>query len=1078
MFKFLLTFGFVVYSCSVFSQVPDYYFSNLGSDSSDGTTSMTPRRTLTGSASLLRAKAIASGTVQIGLKAGDVFKEAYKPNHLVHVSTYNNPSTPDFAIFDGAKSFNTGWVKADGMYKTYQQAINYTSFAGYGTGNLGSYSYLYVYEIDKTMEAIAPFTSRRLLALAPSQNAVDTLKGSFYETPSRANPMLINIHTSDGRSPNNHPRYRYEVTVLDKAIDARFSDSNHFENLWVRGFGAGGGPLPGGADTRYKSIIFGPGAAIHHAVPKSGTFERCLFLPGPENTNGGGAIVFYNDQGFYRSNTILRSIFLDIPFPVYAHTSGTPYQNTTIKNSLFFGLGTGRALSGANTRSIVLDSLLIRNFARGYQSSAPTLSIKNSHFVDLSHIAISILGNNVTAEIDNVFVNGTAPFGIIEGNGTNLKLSHSILHLANIFLRKDKSNKVEASGNIFVLDSERSQGVFSMTDTDAGAGTSTDRWNNNVYILLKGKAVWQVSNKNTNSGNVTVDNLHDWQKQSGQDKNSLFFDLRNDRRGLKAVFIDPENGNYTIANTVFGNKIKILGAGMITPPTCFLNKPTYEAAADMIKTNNIPQLNGCKAPCQKNALQIQSDRLPDNTGVFNICKNEKISFVGTGSYPENGRRYTQNDSTSRFLWWSSNETDTSGVYLKSLTKSFDSVGLHTVKLQMVDANGCSEEVSVSVNVRTLPNQPDIMGDTIICPGQKSLLNLKNEIAGEMYFWNNVATARNSIEIENPGIFWVRATNSFGCALSDTIEVEERIAVKVYLGEDKVYCHSSPLVLTPLIEGSVQSITWNNGYTGSTFTVTAAGVYSVIVHDTGSCIGKDTIVVKDNPLNQFILPKDTAICEGSTLKVNLSIPQNTTITWNDNSTAANRILGAGQYSLALLNDNCGISGGFDVAVKPIPSFVPFRDTTVCDGFEVVMNASSPGATYLWSTGSKSDKIVTRTGGTYWGQAYFNGCFFRDTVILKTIACDCDIILPNAFSPNGDGINDVYVPLFSCYPKNYSLKIFDRYGKELFQTNDFKSAWSGVSSKGILPVGTYYYVLSFYDLIRSQNVKRSGSITLLK
>lgn len=1056
----------------------NYYISNLGSDSSNGTSPYTTKATLGGSALEIQNRAITTGTVSIGLRAGDVFKEAYKPKHSLKVGSFSNRSFQKFAIMDGAASFDSGWIKTSPLSNSYQQAIHYKPFTGYGIDNIGSYSYIYVYEIDRELEKTAPFTARRLLSLASTRSALDTLLGSFYESPSNISPLLVYIHTSDGLSPNNHPKYRYEVTVYDKAIDARGFDNCEFENLWLRGYGAGSGPLPAGGESRYTNIIFGPGAAIHHAVPKSGIFKRCLFLPGPKNTNAGGAIVFYNDQGLNRNNEVSESIFLDIPFAIYGHTSGTSYRNTSIKKSLFFGPGSGRGIAGANTQSFVLDSLFITNFARGYQSSAPFLTIKNSQFVNLADMAISILGEKVNANVENVFIKGGSSFGIIEGDGTNLKLSRSIFHLNGSFIRKDNSNTVDAIGNIFIVESDQSLGIFSMSNTDAGAGTSADRWSNNVYILVKGKAVWEVSNRNTNGGKKFVDNLKDWQAQSGQDKNSLFFDLRNDHRGLRAVFVDPENGNYELANTVYGNKIRSLGAGMITPPTCLMQKPTYEDAAEMIAENNVRMLNECKSPCQKISTSIKSNKIADGFNSIIACVGENISLHGSGLYPNDGKYYSQNDSTTRFLWWSSDETDTSGINLKTISKKFDSGGRYLITLQMVDINGCTEEVSIAADIMDLPNQPVIVGDTAICVGQKTSLRLKSEAAGEVYNWNTLASTSNSIEIVSPGTYSVRSTNQFGCALSDTFKVKEKIAIEVKLGEDTVYCRSTPLELTPIINGGVQSIVWNNGFAGTTLKVPSAGIYSVTVADTSGCLAKDTIIITDNPLNQYKLPVDTAICDGSTLKLNISVPPNTTIMWNDFSRSPNRILGEGRYSVNLSNNSCSVSGGFLVDVKPLPTFRPFQDTTVCEGYEVLMEAFYPGATYLWSTGDASNKLIIRKQGDYWVQTYLNGCTFRDTISVKTNMCDCDIVLPNAFSPNADGINDLYVPKFSCYPQNYKLRIFDRSGREIFQTADYQKHWNGKFKNNNLPLGTYYYLLSFYDLKRGMNVKRTGSVTLLR
>ncbi|MEP6628721.1 MAG: T9SS type A sorting domain-containing protein, partial [Ginsengibacter sp.] len=76
--------------------------------------------------------------------------------------------------------------------------------------------------------------------------------------------------------------------------------------------------------------------------------------------------------------------------------------------------------------------------------------------------------------------------------------------------------------------------------------------------------------------------------------------------GLKAIFADPDNGNYDLANTVEGAQIEALGAGMISPITCFLGKPSYEEGANLIRNNQVLSINACRNPCQQNSIRINA----------------------------------------------------------------------------------------------------------------------------------------------------------------------------------------------------------------------------------------------------------------------------------------------------------------------------------------------------------------------------------------------------------------------------------------------------------------------------------------
>jgi hypothetical protein len=179
---------------------------------------------------------------------------------------------------------------------------------------------MFVIETDKELERTAPFTARKLLQLSPSLQAVDMAAGSFYEPVTDATGITISIHTTDGSSPNLNPKYRYEVAVRKSAINAYNTDNNKFENLWVRGYGTSYGLMPSGANAYFNKIIFGPGSGVHHTVIKNGTINNSLFLPGTKNTSV-YAVVFYNAEGLGKHNKISNSVFIDVPSPIYTHTS-------------------------------------------------------------------------------------------------------------------------------------------------------------------------------------------------------------------------------------------------------------------------------------------------------------------------------------------------------------------------------------------------------------------------------------------------------------------------------------------------------------------------------------------------------------------------------------------------------------------------------------------------------------------------------------------------------------------------------------------------------------------------------------
>ena len=649
----LLILCFLFLPVKSFAQgTPDFYISNKGNDRYPGTIELLPKKTIAATEPLILKHFNSKGSVKIGLKSGDVFEESLVTSYPIQISTYSDNNQNDFAILNGSRIFDTGWIKNVNTKNIYQQDIPYGGFNSYGINGIGSYSYIYVIEVDKALEKAAPFTARKILKFVTSLIELENSPGSFYSpVNTNENPKHVFIHTSDGSSPNENTKYRYEVTARDFAVNSTYQQNNRFENLWVRGYGAGIGMLPGGSNSYYNKIIFGPGAAIHHLVVRSGTIDHSLFLPGAENT-GDFAVVFYDVEGQGRHCTIKNSMFLDIGAPVYAHTSlGTNFGAVEIDSVTAFGdeKNPREFMFTSNNDTVLLNNIYTDSYTTGYNyGSAKYASINNSYFKNVNFGIAYSPKNPVTAVVNNVFIktkNSSYTAGIYMQNNTSLTLTNSIIHLgssyasywadAGSFLYGGGrgTSKTVATGNIFICDIISPATLIAVsTNTNNGTGTTGDRLDNNVYVLLKGnKIAWKISNASSNGGSHQVNNFDEWKRQSAQDEHSLFFDLRNDPRGLKAIFADPDNGNYDIANTVEGRQIMALGAGMTSPITCFLQKPTYEEAADLISKSKILSVNACRNPCQQNKIRVNSTFKAESISQrkinlrWNISEQQNIS---------------------------------------------------------------------------------------------------------------------------------------------------------------------------------------------------------------------------------------------------------------------------------------------------------------------------------------------------------------------------------------------------------------------------------------------------------------------
>ncbi len=115
------------------------------------------------------------------------------------------------------------------------------------------------------------------------------------------------------------------------------------------------------------------------------------------------------------------------------------------------------------------------------------------------------------------------------------------------------------------------------------------------------------------------------------------------------------------------------------------------------------------------------------------------------------------------------------------------------------------------------------------------------------------------------------------------------------------------------------------------------------------------------------------------------------------------------------------------------------------------------------------------GTYYVKAVNNdGCTSVTPVTAEVVMPD--MVIPNAFTPNGDGINDVLtIRMDSRISINY-FRVYDRWGRLIYETPDINRYWTGFKGNSMASVGTYYWVLEFGDELKKY--KRSGSITVIR
>ena len=225
---------------------------------------------------------------------------------------------------------------------------------------------------------------------------------------------------------------------------------------------------------------------------------------------------------------------------------------------------------------------------------------------------------------------------------------------------------------------------------------------------------------------------------------------------------------------------------------------------------------------------------------------------------------------------------------------------------------------------------------------------------------------------------------------------------------------------------------------------------------------------------------------------------------------------GMYT-AVGNEDVIVVGGFEnVGTMPYPYMyvdqisvvamppLNLEDGEVCDGQTLVLDASAPGAQYAWSTGASSPSLLVHQPGTYEVVRTLGTCTQTDSAVI--LACDIEepnpedtipedtvivvpvdsisietlqpYYIPNAFTPDGDGVNDYF---FVSGPdvENYEFTIYNRWGEKIFVADDVQDRWTGNAHGGghFVPDGIYVYALRAAISI-SEVIEQRGHVLVIR
>ncbi|MEM7104138.1 MAG: gliding motility-associated C-terminal domain-containing protein [Bacteroidota bacterium] len=270
------------------------------------------------------------------------------------------------------------------------------------------------------------------------------------------------------------------------------------------------------------------------------------------------------------------------------------------------------------------------------------------------------------------------------------------------------------------------------------------------------------------------------------------------------------------------------------------------------------------------------------------------------------------------------------------------------------------------------------------------------------------------------------------------------------------------------------------------TTDVPGIYSLVSIEDSECIGlssgETSIIMVNNPL-PFDLGEDQSFCEGKAFILDATQP-NVAYEWQDGSTESTfSVTESGTYAVTVTNV-CG-SESDEITVGVIPSPDPFslpNDTTICNTESILLMGPDGDLDYEWQDGSTAPFFIANTPGTY-TLTVSNECGSEsDEFTLDFFSCvPCFVAVPNAFTPNFDGINDTFFPdAFQCDFLTYELKVFDRWGELLFASTDPDAKWDGYFRGRKMQIGVYVWMLNYSYNLRGETLvfAEAGDVTIIR
>ncbi|SKD05847.1 gliding motility-associated C-terminal domain-containing protein [Chitinophaga ginsengisegetis] len=414
------------------------------------------------------------------------------------------------------------------------------------------------------------------------------------------------------------------------------------------------------------------------------------------------------------------------------------------------------------------------------------------------------------------------------------------------------------------------------------------------------------------------------------------------------------------------------------------------------------------------------------------------------------------------------------TYLWQDSSTGSSILVDTSATYKVKINGCPNPDSVNVFYTPIP-EIDLGKDLILCTGEHIALDATAQNC--TYLWSTGNTEPTQ-DVYTSGTYHVDVYPK-GCpTVSDDITITFTGAPYPFsLGPDTLLCPGETIRVAPAIPEATKW-EWSTGATTPSVTIRNTTNLWALVEINNTCSVVDTIFINYNRLKKLDLGNDTSICKGNFLVLTADFG-NGQYLWQDGSDQATYyVTKPGFYYVHAQIGRCESMDSISVKFEDTLRVNLGPDTLLCRNEVYQLRATGAGGgTYKWQD-STSTPMYTVTRPGFYAMVATNSCGTSvDSVEVKYHDCECQLYFPTAFSPNGDGRNDYFRPVYRCPIYDYTLSIYNRWGERIFYTTDPQVGWNGRVNGTLADIATYVWIVDYKEVITRFAVHKTGTITLV-